>query len=212
MVNYQKPSSNNEIIIKHANSLIENYKINKPLFTNLKKYFLGLDGEFNPKKGLFLFGGVGAGKTSIMKIFRLWLNEIQAQTKYNIYSIRQIEREYKIDGFKALDYYTYKTYINGYGIKEYRPENICLDDIGTESIAIKNYGDQINVFTELIQDRYDLFIEKNIITHATTNIAPKKFKEIYSDERVESRLREMFNIVTIVDKNEKGEVIDYRRH
>ena len=69
-VNCQKPPSNNEIIIKHANSLIENYQINKPLFTNLKRYFLGMDGEFNPKKGLFLFGGVGAGKTSIMKIFR----------------------------------------------------------------------------------------------------------------------------------------------
>ena len=170
-----------------------------------------MDGDFNPKKGLFLFGGVGAGKTSIMKIFRLWLNEIQAQSKFNLYSIRQIEREYKIDGFKALDYYTYKTNINGYGIKEYRPENICLDDIGTESSAIRNYGDQINVFTELIQDRYDLFIDKQIITHATTNIPAAKFKEIYSDQRTTSRLFEMFNIVNLTEKDENGEPIDYRR-
>ena len=200
----QEPLTNNQIITKHANALIPNYQINKELFTNLKIYFLGGEKEFNPKKGLFFFGGVGAGKTSIMKIFRAWLNDLQHPNRFNIFSIRQIEREYKIDGFKALDYYTCKTYVNGYGIKEYKPENICIDDIGTESLAVKNYGDQINVFTELIQDRYDLFIDKNIITHATTNIPPKEFKEIYSDERVESRLREMFNIVYLPNN-------DYRK-
>ena len=203
-ISNSKQLSNNEIILKYANSIHENYQVNKVLFTNLKKYFLGLDGEFNPKKGIFLFGGVGAGKTSIMKIFRLWLNEIQAQSKFNMYSIRQIEREYKIDGFKALDYYTYKTITNGYGIKEYKPENICLDDVGTESEKIKNYGDEINIFSELIQDRYELFIDKGIITHATTNIPTKTFKEIYSDERITSRLREMFNTIHIPD-------IDYRK-
>lgn len=194
MVNSQ---TNKQIILKHANFLVPNYQVNKDLFNNLKSYFLGLDGKFNPNKGIFLMGVVGNGKTTIMKIFKAWLDEIQSPKRYNIHSIRRIEREYKIDGFKAIDYYSFRTQTNGYGIKEYHPENMCIDDVGTESFAIKNYGDSVNIFSELIADRYDLFIDKKIITHATTNIPAKKFKEIYSDERITSRLREMFNTVSI---------------
>lgn len=192
-----KQVTHKTIILNHANKLIPNYQVDRNLFNALKDYFLGKKGVFDLNKGLYFQGKTGTGKTTIMKIFRSWLYDIQSEKRFNIYPIRHIERDYKLDGFKGLDYYTYRTTTNGYGVRETNPENICIDDAGAESAVVQNFGDKISVFSELIQDRYELFIDKKIITHITSNIPAKELKNIYTDQRIIGRINEMFNFVNI---------------
>ena len=55
------------------------------------------------------------------------------------------------------------------------------------------------VMAEILLSRYDLFVSKGMLTHATTNLSASELEERYGN-RVRSRMREMFNLVA-VDKN-----------
>jgi len=48
---------------------------------------------------------------------------------------------------------------------------------------------------EILLSRYDLFITQKLITHLTTNLNSSEIEQIYGD-RVRSRMREMFNLVS----------------
>ena len=47
---------------------------------------------------------------------------------------------------------------------------------------------------EILLSRYDLFIQKGILTHITTNLSASELESMYGS-RVRSRMREMFNLV-----------------
>jgi DNA replication protein DnaC len=73
------------------------------------------------------------------------------------------------------------------------PKAICFDDIGVEP-PMRYFGDQIHVIGEILLSRYDLFVSKEIRTHATTNLTADEIEARYGS-RVRSRLREMFNLI-----------------
>lgn len=139
---------------------------------NCKKYKLDLD------KGILLIGKVGCGKTSLMDIFRILHYR---NLHYNMYSSREISKEFSVKGFETIDKYG----------KMRRP--ICLDDLGIEQ-NIKHFGSECNVMAEILLSRYDLMKYDGVITHATTNLNADELEKIYGN-RVRSRLREMFNVL-----------------
>jgi hypothetical protein len=47
---------------------------------------------------------------------------------------------------------------------------------------------------EILLSRYDLFINKKIITHITTNLSASEIEAAYGN-RVRSRLRQMLNLI-----------------
>jgi hypothetical protein len=153
-------------------------------------YFSGdpqFKGDLN--KGLFLAGGVGVGKTSIMKFF------IKNQRmSYRVDSCRDVETNYAAYGDEWLDKLSVNIPISSnsdyFGHQEI---GLCFDDLGTEANG-KHYGKEKNVMAELILNRYDNNLPM-ISTHFTTNLTTEEIKKQYGT-RVTDRLREMVNIIT----------------
>src|SRR3990167_1124463 len=143
----------------------------------------------NQKKGLLLYGGVGCGKTTLIKFF----NKNQSNS-YAVYSVRDISYEYGKHGADAIIRYKGLLKVSApeeyYGQKEI---GVCFDDLGTE-IDKKHFGNESNVMAEIFLNRYDNHKSLEGKTHVTTNLNTTQLGERYGD-RVRSRLREMFNVL-----------------
>lgn len=134
------------------------------------------------QKGILLSGPVGCGKTSIM---RLVSTLVPRNRTYTIKTAREVTMEFSKQGYDT---------INKYSRSIRSPKAICFDDIGIEP-PMRYFGDSINVMGEILLSRYDLFISKGILTHATTNYSSTEIEDRYGN-RVRSRLREMFNLIS----------------
>ncbi len=103
-------------------------------------------------------------------------------------STLQIVSEFIQSGYEILENYSRgKLYNYSRTLKNY-----CFDDLGSEA-ASKYFGNDCNVMAEILLTRYDIFKEKGIITHLTTNLTATEIEEIYGN-RLRSRMREMFNL------------------
>ena len=135
-------------------------------------------------KGIMLAGPIGCGKTSIMTLMKFLA---VAESKFLFKSCRNISFEFIQDGYEVIHKYsTGKPNISTAKI-------ICFDDLGTEN-NLKYFGNECNVMAEILLSRYDLFTNKKLVTHLTTNLVASEIEANYGN-RVRSRLREMVNIV-----------------
>lgn len=170
---------------------------NELLFRNLAYYFTGDQrGELDLNKGICMFGGVGVGKTTIMR----YLSRNQKQS-YAMKMCRQVEDEFSSYGDDVLRQYgihlTPALNSDPFGHKQL---GYCFDDLGTEPMS-KYYGKETNVMAEVILNRYDNGLAFNL-THLTTNLSIEEIKARYGT-RVTDRMKQMFNIVAF-DKNAKS--------
>lgn len=136
-------------------------------------------------KGILLSGPIGCGKTTLFKLMR----KIPSERKnFMMISTRQVVSEFMQSGFEVLETYSRGSLYNDNRI----PKNWCFDDLGTEATS-KYFGNDCNVMGEILLTRYDLFKEKGIITHLTTNLTAGEIESMYGN-RLRSRMREMFNL------------------
>lgn len=149
--------------------------------------------NINLNKGILLCGPIGVGKTSIMNLMRLFE---PVQSRYLMKSCRDISFEFIKEGFEIIHRYTHKSFYPN----THLPKNYCFDDLGTEN-SLKYYGNETNVMMEILLSRYDLFISRKLITHLTTNLSASEIEETYGN-RVRSRMREMFNLISIDNNNQ----------
>ncbi|NBC82872.1 MAG: AAA domain-containing protein [Bacteroidetes bacterium] len=141
------------------------------------------------RKSILLTGPVGCGKTSLMTLLRLLLPQ---KHQYIMKSSRDITLEFFKDGYAIINRYSRGSYYTGNG--QMRPKVYCFDDLGVES-NIKYYGNDTNVMAEILLSRYDLFVNRGMLTHATSNLNAQELEQIYGN-RVRSRMREMFNVIS----------------
>ncbi len=134
-------------------------------------------------KGLLLSGPVGCGKTSLIRLLK---HLVPHQKPYEVVPTRNI-----VFGFNHIGYKT----IEDYGNTQF----FCFDDLGIEPIG-RHYGKDCNVMGEILLSRYDLFLENQIKTHATTNLNAAELEERYGN-RVRSRMRQLFNLVAFDSKS-----------
>ena len=135
--------------------------------------------DIDLEKGILLIGKIGCGKTSLMDIFRILHYE---QFRYQMISSREIAKEFVMNGYPVLNKYGKKSKI------------ICFDDLGIET-SIKHFGNECNTMGEILLSRYDIMKYDGILTHATTNLNADDLENLYGN-RVRSRLREMFNVIS----------------
>lgn len=141
-------------------------------------------------KGILLMGDIGNGKTSIMKFFQVnQLHGFKTEWMVDVVSDYKMHGEAGVKGFNL----NFKTTANVYGFETY---GFCLDDIGTEEIPARHYAESKNVFSEIIQARYNniSLVPFNSL-HITTNKTPDELLELYGS-RCYDRMKEMFNVVT----------------
>ena len=136
-------------------------------FTNDKRF------EGDLTKSLLLQGGIGTGKTTVMTFFQK--NQKQ---NFKLVRTRSVAYDFKSNGISAIEIHSKNNGDTGF----------CFDDLGTES-TLKNYGDSLNVMTEVLLNRYD---DQLSPTHITTNITVQQIKEHYG-ERLYDRMKAMFN-------------------
>ncbi|SHE99969.1 hypothetical protein SAMN03080594_102292 [Arenibacter palladensis] len=146
-----------------------NYYIKDPL--NCKK----LDIDLN--KGILLSGPVGCGKSSLMKLLR---HLTPYGRTYEVIPARNITFAFNNIGFKIVEDY-------GEG------KSYCFDDLGVEPTG-RYFGKDCNVMGEILLSRYELLLNHNIHTHATTNLNAQELEERYGP-RVRSRMRQLFNLI-----------------
>lgn len=164
------------------------YEDDQELLLKLTSYFiqdhdyckkLGIDTE----KGILLSRPVGCGKTTLMRLLPYL---VPHKRGYNFIPCRNIVFGFNGVGFKLIkDYSDNKAY--------------CFDDLGVEHIG-RHYGKDCNVMGEILISRYEVFRQKYIPTHITTNLNAEELQEKYG-ERIRSRMREMFNLIAFEENS-----------
>ncbi len=160
-----------------------------PIITTLLVYFLNDEKmaktiEIDLNKGILLSGPIGCGKTSLMNILRYVPEQ---DRKFILKPSREISFEFIKEGYEVIHRYS-----SGNKLQS-NSKNYCFDDLGTEN-NLKYFGNECNVMGEILLSRYDLFINKKIITHITTNLSASEIEAAYGN-RVRSRLRQMLNLI-----------------
>ncbi len=143
------------------------------------------------KPGLMLRGYVGVGKTTMLFALARVFDVLEKQT-IRIVDARKIATLAKDS---KTDFETLTT-----------TKMLGIDDLGTEPLTVKSYGNEITPVVELLTERYN----KRLFTVITTNLAKKivdgrevdELQEIYGD-RLFDRFREMFNTISY-DANQKS--------
>lgn len=165
---------------------------NRPLLNALFYYSVGMPGELDPQKGLWLQGGFGSGKTTLLKAIRLFDSQIKGTHNGFFLGGFKITNATKVclDCLKEKD--------NGGSIAsldQYITDNTqAFDELGSEPQYSKIYGTTVGIFEYILQMRYDRM--KYAKTHVTTNMDIAEVSERYG-ARIEDRCVEMFNIVKV---------------
>ena len=133
--------------------------------------------NIDPNKGILLSGPVGCGKTSLMKLLR---HIVPHHKPYEVIPARNITFAFNNTGYKTIQEYGNSSFY-------------CFDDLGVETTG-RHFGKDCNVMGEILLSRYDLFLQRKIRTHATTNLNAQELEERYGN-RVRSRMRQLFNLI-----------------
>lgn len=141
---------------------------------------LGLD----LKKGLFINGPEGCGKSAIMHLCRPYFGKRGA---FDVKSCKTISFEYARAGFEALHTYMHPS-------SKYNPQKIyCYDDFGTETIQ-KHFGNECNVMKEIMSIQYEDYIKKGYFSHIISHLTPSDIEQKYG-LKMRNQLRTMYNLI-----------------
>jgi len=124
-----------------------------------------------PRKGLWIFGGCGTGKTFTARV-------LSATVRLEFYDIRDIDREYARHGYEIF--------------RSDSPlcKSTCIiDDIGSEA-GSRFFGNP-PVVEYLLEHRYQLWLDRRIPTVFTTNLKNSEDIAAVYDHRIRSRVFHM---------------------
>jgi len=183
------------------------------LYFNQDPKFETLGENFSLKKGLFLRGVPGLGKTFSLKMFAQDFSNadgFRGSSNFlikNFVSTKTIEAEFAGGGYKTLLPYT--KFKKNYFYEDQTENNnnvracFVFDDLGVENTTVAHFKNEINVMENILMDRYEIFTDQNIKTHLTTNITDSEEIENLYGARVRSRLREMCNVIDLTGNDRR---------
>lgn len=144
----------------------------------------------DPNKGLFLFGPIGTGKSTILKALRIyegWMKRYafafsNNRLGYHFTSAAEISLRYAESGIDGIAKYTERELMT----------DLAIDELGREPADAKHYGTNLNVVGTVLQLRYEC--RHQFYTHVTTNLAPDSISAKYG-VYIANRIKEMFNLI-----------------
>ena len=165
----------------------------KDVYTKLIQY-VHADPEFpgSLEKGIMLLGPTGTGKTlamNIMQVYRAiddtyyFKDGKPYRMNFDVYHVNDIVSNFIDNGFDGIDLYC-RRYV------------ACFDDLGTEIEQVKHYGNNLDVMSHILAERY----AKGLLTFGTSNFPLSVLEEKY-DDRTISRMYVLFNFITMTGKD-----------
>ncbi len=167
---------------------------NRWVLALLFDWCLGRPAALDPTKGLWLWGPMGTGKSTLLRIVRQFCYEYRPQRPYGYESTPRpywfdiVPASDITDAYSANGPACFSRYINN--------PRLAIDDLGTEQKIVGHYGVPAKPLTEVLQRRYDHRLRA--FTHVTTNFCPDELLEHYG-LRVVERIPEMFNLIELDD-------------
>ena len=176
-------------------------EVNKRKIAEMVSFFTGHETKnLNPRKGIYLYGATGRGKTMIMKSLLALCAMIENKLK-------AAEQQFTSRRFTMSNAKSIVTELAQLKkpevLKKYYSGVLCIDDLGMED-TYKLWGNDMNVVGDIIVERYIQYQQTGQLTHATSNIVCEDWKAKYGD-RVDGRMNEMFNVIRLegIDKRKK---------
>lgn len=143
------------------------------------------------KKGLLIIGGLGVGKSAMMRVMQRVFKDTNSRFRWvNAYDLKDLSEVYTTSQIKEM---------YGYDLKM----DMYIDDIGI-SVDVKRYGNTVNIITEILMERYDLFISAGFKTHLSSNLLTSITNDVHNTptlksvygSRILDRIKEMTEIIT----------------
>ncbi|MBO4601603.1 MAG: ATP-binding protein [Salinivirgaceae bacterium] len=185
-IGYDEPHLYDALLIKYRNIMAERWGDTFTISANVSRTINVVARWFTSeaaiKPNLYVVGAVGTGKTTLARAIAGTIGTISAAQLQTLrisgsYIAATQLREYHADG--RLDEFKYR-------------DLMVLDDMGSEEMAIiKDYGNDINLFADIIFTRYD----RALPTIITSNLSMPDLAARYGTteagrDRLADRLRE----------------------
>lgn len=181
-----------EVVSRHR--VFQDTQEYKQHLWDISRWLTSQDSTF----GLFLCGGAGNGKTTILRALQNLTNLLRSDEAW---SSRQ--DDYPVRGYtfitakelvllaKAYNNPTRENESDVYKFKRLRTiEILAIDDLGQEPKESIHYGDFVTAAMDIISFRY----EEQFCTLASSNLTAAEIATYY-DERIADRFREMMYII-----------------
>ena len=155
------------------------------------------DGVYDPDKGLFIWGNIGTGKSTLLQIIRIFTNIVRPVNKdgqpynFRIYHASDVAFAYSNEdggGYQAL-------------IPFIKSQRIAFDELGNEERPARHYGKPLNVFEHIFLHKANMRFEG--FWHATSNMEPSQLGTFYGDRNFD-RAKEMVNFVEMRGKTHRS--------
>ena len=165
----------------------------KTFMNDLFLYVNGKSSRLDPDKGILIWGDIGTGKSTIIKIIGELLR--CKNQGYKTVNCSFLSTQFAANGLSALNSSTYNN-----ADSKFSPVNRAFDELGREPIPARHFGNELNVMQYVFQCRYEL--RERVKTFATTNLKPSALGVLYG-EYISDRITEMFNIVNLKGKSRR---------
>lgn len=171
----------------------------KPVYKKSYEVIFSGISKNNQSKGLLIIGSIGCGKTFMMRLYqKVFLGSLRGFKIVNSGILIDMLDEVSISEIKER---------YGYGCKM----DLYIDDIGVKYSVSSKYGNKVNVISEILLERYELFVNEGWKTHLSTNLLPKNddsnldesnptIQSVYGI-RVYDRIKEMCALIVFNGKS-----------
>lgn len=190
-------------------------KANQPTFVvdrnneeviNQLCFFFARDARFigNLRKGIYLAGPVGTGKTFTMKVFMRIARDLYHKEKTEPYvrytsEAQQLKEPAYISTLKIVeDYALYGSLYHSF----FNDLNHFIDDLGAEPFDACYMGNKLSVMAHLIARRYDVSPSDHRQLFFTGNLGKSQIEAVYG-QRIKSRFVEMVNFIELLGEDRR---------
>ena len=153
-------------------------------------WLLGMEqpdgGGFDPRKSLYFCGPTGNGKSSISKAMHYasqrLAHDFEVGFPIGIRSMKRVVTNIHADKSLAP-------------IKDLSDGHLILDEIRTEQIELKHFGNEIPIVADVLYNRYDSWDFDAYQTVLTTNLKPAELCDALGDSRLTDRINDQYQVV-----------------
>ena len=162
----------------------------RDLMNELFLYAIGQSCKLDQRKGLWIYGNVGTGKSTLLRALRAFDlvtggNDDRSGRPcggFRIEAASTVANRFVTDGLGGI-----AGCCNG-------ALTCAFDEVGREPLPVRYYGTEVNVMQYVFQMRYDF--RHSSRTHVTTNMLPEEIPFRYGDY-IADRVNEMFNVIEL---------------